>query len=135
MRVPTLVLLAFALTLAACSAPQTGLDGMPYFETAEEVYYDFEVIGYVNPVGANARAGYAPPASKLQEAKRAAYALGADAVLKRVNDSPAIDAAMQDFARRAGSGATGGGLQGVIVPSRVQYLAIRFIPGTLKTRV
>jgi hypothetical protein len=118
---------AYALALTACSSSQLGAGALPYYESPDDVPRAYEVIGYVTPEATSSRSGYTSNNSRLKEAKRLAYQMGADAVLKMTDDSAATDAAMEDFVRRAGSTATGNGVFGAIATSRIQYVAIQYV--------
>ena len=114
------------LALAACSSAGSAGGTLAVYESADEVPGGFEIVAEVTPTGAAARSSYGNRDTGLQEARRSASTLGADAVLMISPDDVENNAAVRDFLR----GASGGVNTSTIATVRRRYFAIRLAAPT-----
>ena len=116
------LLLAASLAVAACASSDLApTSQIPAFGSAEDVPREYVVIGYVTPDARSGRVRYGTADERLEQAKRLAYQLDADAVLVVSNADAIRDAAIEDFVRRGGSRGS------AVTVRRTQYLAIRYV--------
>ena len=123
MRIPALLTALFLL--AGCSGGLSSAGaGMPVSESTDDIPGEFEILGEVTPTSAAARSSYGNRDTGLQEARRTASTMGADAVLIVLPNDESNNSRIRDFL----SNPMTGGLSAPRTAVQKRYLAIRVVP-------